>query len=278
MKLSVVIPDYKDPLLHKTIDSLLDNSGLGDQLEVIAVLDGCVSKQPFRRDDRLKIIHLGKNVGMRRAINTGVAIAKGEYLMRTDEHCSFGNNYDSILTDEQNIQPNWIVTPRRYFLDADKWEVMDIPPVDFMKLKIVNVAKGVRKFSGVEAPGDPNQMIQESMAMQGSCWVMPHKWWNDVIGELQNEGYGPHYQDSHEMVFKTWKAGGKLMVNKKTWHAHKHRSFPRTHSNGTVENPSNNEQCWKYSLEQWEDYFRKEIEPRWKNCYERPNDYIFNNK
>jgi hypothetical protein len=88
---------------------------------------------------------------------------------------------------------------------------------------------------------------------------MPHKWWNDVIGELQNEGYGPHYQDSHEMVFKTWKAGGKLVVDRNTWHAHKHRSFPRTHNNGTPENPSNNEQCWAYALSVWEPYYREFI-------------------
>lgn len=257
--LSVVIPSYKDPLLHKTIDSLLDNSE--GEIEVIPVLDGYVSEQPFRQDKRIKIVYLGKNRGMRRAINAGIDVAKGDFLMRTDEHCSFGKGFDVILTHD--CQPNWIITPRRYFLDTKKWEVMDMPPVDYMKLKIVNMAPGVRKFSGVEAPGDPKQMIQESMAMQGSCWVMPTAWWKKTIGELQNEGYGPHYQDSHEMVFKTWKAGGKLMVDKNTWHAHKHRNFPRTHNNGTVENPSNNEQCWAYSLTLWEDYYRSEIAPKW---------------
>jgi hypothetical protein len=65
------------------------------------------------------------------------------------------------------------------------------------------------------------------------------------------------------MVFKTWKAGGKLMVNKKTWYAHKDRQFSRTHNNGTKENPSNNEACFKYSLDTWRDYFEKEIKPQW---------------
>ena len=32
------------------------------------------------------------------------------------------------------------------------------------------------------------------------------------------------------MLFKTWNAGGKLMLNKKTWYAHKHRDFNRTHN------------------------------------------------
>lgn len=256
--LSVIIPSYKDPLLHKTINSLLENAK--GEIEIIPVLDGYWPKVQIVNDDRVKIVHLGANRGMRRAINAGIAIARGDYLMRTDEHCSFGPGYDVILT--RDCASNWIVTPRRYFLDPDKWEIMDIPPVDFMKLKIVNAGKA-RKFSGVDAPGDKKQLIQESMAMQGSCWLMPRKWWDDVIGELQNEGYGPHYQDSHEMVFKTWQAGGKLMVNKKTWHAHKHRDFPRTHNNGTKENPSNNEACWAYSLSVWEDYYNKEIKPKW---------------
>lgn len=257
--LSIIIPSYKDPLLHRTIDSLLDNAR--GNIEVIPVLDGYSPAVPIKSDGRIKVVHLGKNQGMRRAINAGVSIASGEFLMRTDEHCSFAKGYDVVLTDD--CQPNWIVTPRRYFLDPVKWKVMDIPPIDFMKLKIVNVGGGIQKFSGVEAPGDDNVPIQESMAMQGSCWVMRRSWWDKVIGELQNEGYGPHYQDSHEMVFKTWQAGGKLMVNKKTWHAHKHRNFPRTHNNGTSENPSNNEACWTYSLSVWREYFEKEIVPKW---------------
>lgn len=256
---SVIIPSYKDPLLNKTISSLLENAQ--GEIEIIAVLDGYWPSTPLIEDPRVKALHLGKNRGMRRAINAGIAISKGEYILRTDEHCAFGKGYDVILT--QNLEPNWIVTPRRFFLDPVKWEIMDIPPVDFMKLKIVNVAEGVRKFSGVEAAGNDNEPIQESMAMQGSCWIMRKDWWVKVIGELQTEGYGPHYQDSHEMVFKTWQAGGKLMVNKNTWHAHKHRDFPRTHNNGTKENPSNNEQSWAYSIKVWGDYYEKEIKPKW---------------
>ncbi len=256
--LSIIIPSYKDPLLHKTIDSLLENAQ--GEIEIIAVLDGYWPTIPIKNDERIKVLHLGKNQGMRRAINAGVAIASGEYLMRTDEHCAFGKGYDVILT--KDCKPNWIVTPRRYFLDPVNWQIMEIPPVDYMKLKIVHVGNGIRKFSGVDSPGN-NEPIQESMAMQGSCWVMKRSWWDKIIGELQNEGYGPHYQDSHEMVFKTWKAGGKLMVNKNTWHAHKHRNFPRTHNNGTKENPSNNEACWAYSLKMWEDYYVKEIKPKW---------------
>lgn len=264
MKLSVIIPSYKDPLLNKTIDDLLNASELGDDLEVIAVLDGYW--QEVVGDDRVRIVHLGRNRGMRGAINAGVDVSRGEYLMRTDEHAAFAKGFDKVLTEQ--TEDNWIVTPRRYCLDVVKWEVMDIPFIDYMKLRIVNVGNGVQKFSGVDWQERTKERldvpIDETMAMQGSCWCMKRTWWDKVVGQLQTEGYGPHYQDSHEMVFKTWKAGGKLMVNKNTWHAHKHRDFPRTHNEGTKENPTNREAGWKYSLDTWRDYFEKEILPKWK--------------
>lgn len=261
IKLSVIIPSYKDPYLFKTVEDLLKNSELEkNELEIIICLDGYWIDKIFE-DSRVKIVHLGRNRGMRDAINAGVDIAKGEYIMRTDEHSCFDKGYDVKLL--ANIKDNWIVTPRRYFLDPVKWKIMDLPYVDYEKL----VIRG-NKFCGVSWPQrdkkNKHKMIDQTMAMQGSCWIMKKSWWEKVIVKLQTEGYGPLYQDSHEMIFKTWKAGGKLVLNKNTWHAHKHRSFPRTHNNGTKENPSNNEQCFAYSLKIWRDYYLNEIKPKWK--------------
>ena len=257
--LSVVIPSFKDPLLVKTIDSLLTGSELGEKLEIIAVLDGYWPDFELINDPRVRYTHLGKNRGMRDAINTGVAISRGKFIMRTDEHCIFGKGFDRIITE--TCQPNWIVTARRYCLDPDKWEVMDIPFVDYEKLAIQS-AKYTRKFTGI--PWKERQeerkdiLIDETMAMQGSCWVMPRKWWDSVIGELQTQGYGPMYQDSHEMVFKTWKKGGKLMVNKNTWFAHKHVRFPRTHDYGNTDFYPN----LKYAHDLWRPYY-EEIKKQW---------------
>jgi glycosyltransferase involved in cell wall biosynthesis len=255
--LSVVIPSYKDPLLNKTIESLLANAE--GEIEIIAVLDGYW--QEVVGDPRVKILHLGKNRGMRGAINAGIDIARGEFIMRTDEHCMFGKGFDRILIE--SCEPNWIMTARRYFLDPVKWELMDIPYIDCEKL----VIQGGVKFAGqrwesraIEFKDIP---IIETMAMQGSMWMMHRKWWDEVIGELQIEGYGPLIQDSHEMVFKTWQKGGKLMVNKNTWFAHKHRDFPRMHNNGTAENPANCDAGYKYAIDVWGDYYEKEVKPKW---------------
>ena len=261
MKLSVVIPSYKDPLLIKTIDALLISSELGNQLEIIAVLDGYKPTFELREDPRVRYIHLGANRGMRGAINIGVIAARGDFIMRTDEHCAFGQGFDKIMVD--SCKNNWIMTAKRYFLDPIKWELMEVDPVEHEKLVIQN---GV-KFAGVRWPERDKQkrhkMLSGTMAMQGSCWVMPHAWWDKVIGELQTEGYGPHYQDSHEMVFKTWQAGGHLIVNKLTFFAHKHRSFSRTHQEGTPENPANREAGWKYSLDTWREYYEEVVRPKW---------------
>lgn len=261
IKLSCVIPSYKDPYLIKTINSLLQNSELGANLEIIAVFDGYWPEFELVQDPRVRYVHLGKNRGMREAINAGVSVARGEFIMRSDEHIMFAKGFDKAMTDA--CQPNWIMTGVRYFLDPVKWERMDLPPFIYEKLKI----RGDEKFEGQRWESRARErkdiIIDETMAMQGSCWVMPRKWWNDVIGELQTEGYGPHFQDSHEMVFKTWKAGGKLMVNKNTWFAHKHKDFSRTHQNGSKENPGVPDQSYKYCLDVWKDYYLNEICPKW---------------
>lgn len=256
--LSVVIPSYKDPLLHKTIESLLTNSQ--GVIEIITVLDGYWPTTPIINEKRARFVHLGKNRGMRDAINAGVAVSRGEFIMRTDEHCMFAKGFDKAITDV--CQDNWIMTARRYFLDPVKWQIMNLPYVDYEKLNI-QTAKYTKKFTGIpwkERQEERKDIpIDETMAMQGSFWVMKRSWWDKVIGELQTEGYGPMYQDSHEMVFKTWKAGGKLMVNKNTWFAHKHVSFQRTHRYGNTDFYSN----LKYAHDIWRPFYN-EIKKQWK--------------
>lgn len=265
IKLSVVIPSYKDPYHEKTVEDLLKNSELGDQLEIISVFDGYWPSWEMIKDPKRKIVHLGRNRGMRGAINAGIAVAKGEFFMRLDEHCCFAKGYDKILTDA--CKENEVMTATRYFLDPEKWEVMDIPPVNHERLDIMNVAEGVKKFHGkVWKDRDEEQKdvpISETMAMQGSMWIANREFFLKTVGELQTEGYGPLIQDSVEVTMKYWQAGGRLMLNKNTWFAHKHRSFKRTHNNGTPENPANCNDGYMYALQQWEDYYNK-IKPKWK--------------
>jgi len=245
--------------MFPTIEDILKKSELGNELEVIVVLDGYWPEKPLPTDKRVKIVHNGTNQGMRGAINIGVRVAKGKFIGRVDEHQMFGQGFDKILTE--TCEPNWIVTCNRFALDPVKWEVMEGPPVEFCKLIIDEPRK---KFAAVNWKSRneimKDVMIGETMGMQGSFWIMPKKWWEDVIGELQSEGYGTHYQDSIEMIFKTWQAGGKMMLNKNTWHAHKHRSFNRTHN----VNRESSESSFAYAIKIWNEYYQTVIRPRFK--------------
>lgn len=265
IKLSCIIPSYKDPLLQKTVDSLLENSELGEGLEIIVVLDGYWPVVPLKDDKRVRIIHHGRNKGMRGAINSGMAIARGEFVGRMDEHCLLGPGYDKILTE--SCKPNQIMTPRRFFLDPIKWKVMEeLDYVDSEKLVIQDVGNGVRKFAGQKWRSRDKQFkdvpIFESYAMQGSFWCTPKKLWDEAVGEFDTENFGPHQGDSHELTFKVWQKGGELVVNRNVWFAHKFRKFPRTHNNGSPENPANAEQSYKHMLDKYETYYNEVILPR----------------
>ena len=271
MKLSIVIPSYRDPFLFKTIQSILDNSELGDQLEVIAVWDGYYPPADLIIDDpRVKYIHLGKNRGMRGAINAGVEIAKGEFIGRMDEHCHVAKGMDKELTDA--CKENEVMTPRRYFLNPIEWKIMEDKGYrDYEKLVIQDMGGGVRKFSGKEwkerTEKRKNVQIDETEAMQGSFWIANREFFLKTVGELSTENFGQLIQDSVEVCMQYWKTGGRLMLNKNTWFAHKHRDFKRTHNNGSPENPAQYEKGYKYALDKWEGYYVNELRPKWDSMY-----------
>lgn len=263
--LSVVIPSWKDPFLHKTIQSILDN--FTTNFEIIPVIDGYQLETPLVNDDRVRPVFLEKNGGMRNAINVGVANARGEYIMRTDEHCMMGPKMDEIVLSD--MRDNWIMQPERYFLDPEDWKVMDLPPVQFERLII---SSNHNKFSALPWKERDEKLkdvpVAPTMGMQGSLWFMKRDWWKRVIGSLQEQGYGKLYQDSTEMVMKTWQAGGELMLTKKTWFAHKHRNFKRTHhySNQKARD------SWDYARETWEEYYHNVVQPRWQTRQSSTSD------
>ena len=96
--LSIIIPSRDPRFLQKTIDDLLIKAE-GD-IEVIVVLDG-LWHDPMPKDDpRVVILHHGTpfdNKGMRESINKGMALAKGEFVMKCDEHVSFSQGFDLEL-------------------------------------------------------------------------------------------------------------------------------------------------------------------------------------
>lgn len=87
-KISIIIPTYNVAgYLEKCLDSLLAQTF--KEYEIIVVDDGSTDKTPgicdqyAEKDNRITIIHK-KNEGVSKARNTGIDIAKGEYILFYD--------------------------------------------------------------------------------------------------------------------------------------------------------------------------------------------------
>jgi len=226
--LSVIIPHRSDQYLQRTIDDLLEKAE--GEIEVIVVADGVRTK--VNDHPKVRIIYQGtvhEHKGMRAGINAGVSISRGEYIMKVDEHVMMDKGYDVKLIAD--CDDKTLVVPRRYRLDAEKWEIIEDgrPPIDYMVLDYPFQRPG-DKTCGLHGAEDREShyskkdiLIDDLMTMQGSCWFMSRKLWDNVIKEMDDENYGTFTQEAQELCNKVWFSGGRCIVNKKTWYAHWHK-------------------------------------------------------
>jgi len=214
--ITIVIPARNEQFLQQTIQSLFDNAK--GEIEIIAVLDGYWPEPPLREDPRLILIHRGKPLGMRNAINSAVQIAHGEYIMKLDAHCMLDEAFDIKLL--QMYEENTVVIPRRKRLDAENWCILEDGriPIDYEYLS--------RELHGKpwnsRAKERMNIMIDVNMSFQGSCWFMSKAYF-EFLELMDEETYGSFAQEAQEISFKAWLSGGKVLINKNTWYAHLHK-------------------------------------------------------
>ena len=239
-ELSVCIPNRNSPFTTKTIEDVLKNAGC--EVEVIVNVDE-EWPLPIVDDARVHYIHPSAPVGLRRAVNTCIAMANGKYIMKTDDHCAFGPNFGRILIDN-HLEDNWIQIPRRYALDAENWKIGNEGdskyPIDYMYIDFPRKGKDHDDgMHGVPYKVNSTAEIDDTPSMQGSCYFMTRNYYLNVLGGMKEEGYGQFAQESQELGFKTWLGGGALKVNKKTWYAHLHKgkTYGRMYKfpGGTVE-------------------------------------------
>lgn len=232
--ISFIIPTVYDPSLTNTMRDIEDRSELSHETIVVD----------------------GRKMGMRSAINEGVRKAKYSYICKVDDHCTFGKGFDRKLWE--NYGGSQVVIPTRYSLDVERWEVTNEAPIEHERLAVQEgMLKGVRWVSKSRAMKD--EMIAEDMMFQGSFYFMSIDHWHR-IGGLQTDGYGEFSQEAVEIALKTWEVGGRVIKNKHTWYAHKHRSFGRHQSpSGTRQGNEWGYNYWttekKDVLDSYLDYF-----------------------
>lgn len=234
---SIVIPSRNEIFLSKTILDLLENST--GNIEIIAVLEGYWPAEQKREfwstpaiidDRRVTYLHFSEPRGMRGAINAGVALAKGEFILKCDAHCMFGRGYDEILKGD--CGKDWVVVPRRYRMEPEKWEIVkdDRPPIDYMYLTCpgfhdIASDAGLHGREWHEKNNDPKLkevLIDDLMSSQGSAWLMCKDYFH-YLELLDEESYGTFWNEFQEIGLKVWLSGGRIVVNKKIWYAHLHK-------------------------------------------------------
>ncbi len=194
--ISIIIPSIREEYLDKTISDL--KAKASGEIEII-VIEG----DP-----------------MRTAINKGVAMANGKYILKTDAHCMFDDGFDEKLIAVH--QPNWIQTPRRKRLDAEKWEITqaDQPDIDYM---YIVKGKGYKDHDKNEDLELKKKLIDDVQIFQGSCYFMEKDYY-EHLGLLDDKNFGGMGSEALEICVKTRADGGRVIVNKTTWYAHYHKT------------------------------------------------------
>lgn len=257
-KVSVLIPSRNERFLPQTVADVLRNAR-GD-IEVLVILDGYWPDPPLAEDPRLHVIHRGVAAGMRPGINAAAAIARGDYLLKLDAHCMVSGGFDVELA--KSCEPDWIMVPRRYPLDAEAWVVQQNgkPPIDYHYLSYPFERDGDASCGLHGTPwrarsvGREHLTIDDEMSSQGSCWFMSRAHW-DRIGPMEPEKYGNFIQEFQELGLKTWLGGGAVKVHKGVSYAHLHKGkkYGRGYFISKQEQSAGADFATRYwMLDQWE--------------------------
>lgn len=101
--ISIIVPVYNvAPYLNRCFDSLRDQTY--KNLEIILIDDGSTDKskelcEQFARDESRVVLKRQKNGGLSSARNTGLGLAKGDYVTFIDSDDFIANDYIEFLYD-----------------------------------------------------------------------------------------------------------------------------------------------------------------------------------
>ena len=129
VKVSVIVPVYNvDKYLEECLDSIV-NQTLND-IEIICVNDGStdgslkILEDYASKDDRIKII-TQENGGLSVARNTGIDVAKGEYLSFVDSDDFIGLEMFDKMYDQAHSQDLDILFCKTYLYDDVTGDIDD---------------------------------------------------------------------------------------------------------------------------------------------------------
>jgi len=236
-KVSIIIPSRNETyevspgvtVLQRTVQDIYEKA-TGD-FEVIVAFDG-PPYQALPHRNNLRTIALPEPHGLKHSLNLLANEAKGKYLFKIDAHCMVSQGFDEVLQNE--MEDNWIVTPRFYVLNAEEWKWQDDRFYDYFYLPCPLTDKRLFRFQAgghwVERTRERlDTPLDENMKLHGSSFFTSKKFFTEYLGGIDENWIDPNSGEDIELSLKTWLGpwGGKLMVNKKCWYAHMHKGHQR---------------------------------------------------
>lgn len=186
--LSILIPSKNEPYLQRTIDDIIEHAE--GAIQIIS-----------REDD---------GVGQRALTNQLAHAAKGDYIMKLDAHCSMSQGFDVKMIED--MEDDMIMSPYLLNLDEHNWAVEQYP----MSSAYGFDTNLVFQYN-LEAE-DKTKLINETMCLQGSCWMVKAEnyWdWNLCDEELGSWGH-----QGVELGIKAFLNGGRCVTNKNAYYGH----------------------------------------------------------
>lgn len=280
--LSIIIPCADPRFLPRMIPSLL--AAAAGPVEIIISADGIDLDVPA--DPRVTVLRQPR-VGMRGVLNAARAHVRGDWVLKTDEHCLFAEGFDAQL--KADYRPRSLLIPRRYSLDAERWAIEDNPkgPRDYHYLSCPVWSVRERddySMHGLEWPARTHARqaaeyaVDETMSWQGSAYFMSrdHYEW---LGPMQTEHWGGFAGEPQEIGLKTQLTGGQILVTKRTWYAHLHKGkkYGRGYRPDKAEISAGHEyNAWYWMTDQWggRQLDMRAFIARWMPCPTWPVDVL----
>ena len=203
------------------------HEALTGDYEIVVVQDGA-PYQLLPDHPRLRV-HNREYTGLKPSINFAAAQARGKYLLKLDAHCAVSEGIDEVLC--ANCEPNWMIVPRFYTLNAETWEPRDNRNCDYWLLDCpLTDPKGYRFKAGgywwerttERAHVKP---MDETLTHHGSAWFVERDFFLNKLHGMTVEGYGLSYMEPADLGLRTWLGPweGKVIVNKSCWYSHWHQ-------------------------------------------------------
>jgi glycosyltransferase involved in cell wall biosynthesis len=193
-KVSVTLPTYNGTrYLEQSIQSILDQTLVDWQLIVV---DDCSTEDVFGvvrgfSDPRIHYIRNGANLRLPRSLNTGLAIASGEYLTWTSDDNWYAETALEEMVQALETHPRWGLVCCDYYLVSfpdETTELVSVGPAAGLPLENCVGACFLYRRSVAEAVGQYNPDLE--LVEDYEYWLRVHNRFR--IGFLHRPLY--HYR------------------------------------------------------------------------------------